>query len=63
MRWITRDKNGNLVKGEGDPIDSDTLFFVDENGSRAIVDGKLYVNGKLVDSEIDVNEFLTREVR
>jgi len=42
MRWIQH--SDKIKRGEGSPPEGD-LFFVDEAGSRALVNGALYVNG------------------
>ena len=44
MKWIQHDK-GKVTRGEVATPSGD-LFFVDEQGSRAIINGVLYVNGK-----------------
>ncbi|CAM4186506.1 hypothetical protein L1N85_11435 [Paenibacillus alkaliterrae] len=44
MRWIKHDK-ANMEIGEVAPPTGD-LFFVDGNGSKAIVNGVLYIDGK-----------------
>ncbi len=44
MRWI-KHNDGKIEKGDGVPGDGDA-FFVGENGSMALVNGKLYIDGK-----------------
>lgn len=44
MRWIKHNKN-KIERGEVAAPDGD-LFFVDETGSRALVGGVLYIDGK-----------------
>lgn len=46
MRWIKHMNGDKIERGEDAPSESDVLFFVDENGSRAIVNGVLYIDGK-----------------
>lgn len=43
MHWIQHN-NGTIERGEAAPPAGD-LFFVDEVGSRAVVNGKLYIDG------------------
>lgn len=43
MRWIQKDKN-KIKRGDTDIPEGDA-FFVDEKGSKAIVNGVLYIDG------------------
>jgi hypothetical protein len=47
VRWIKQNK-GKLKRSDTDFPEGDA-FFVDGNGSKAIVNGKLYVNGKFTE--------------
>jgi hypothetical protein len=44
MRWIQHNQ-GHIKRGDTDLPEGDA-FFVDEKGSRALVNGKLYIDGK-----------------
>lgn len=45
MRWIQQG-GGKANRGKGTPPDGD-VHFVDEQGSKAIVGGRLYIDGQL----------------
>ncbi len=45
MRWIQRNKD-KISRGEVAPPDAGDLFFVDEKGSHAIVNGQYYKDGQ-----------------
>jgi hypothetical protein len=44
LRWIQHDKN-KINRGDTE-VPEGNAFFVDEKGSAALVDGKLYIDGK-----------------
>lgn len=44
MRWI-KQQGDKIERGEDTPPSGD-LFFVDEVGSRALINGVLYIDGK-----------------
>jgi hypothetical protein len=45
MRWIKQHEDGTIERGEAAPP-TGCLFFVDQSGSWAFIEGVLYKDGK-----------------
>lgn len=47
MHWIQIDRTkGTLTRGQANPPDADTLYFVDRTGCHALMGGVLFKDGK-----------------